>query len=190
MWPQHRMTVIFVVYPWHTLHLCQQCWVDIGVLQWIWNCFYELFLTEGWNNVSHDVLSASIVQKLPDSRLQWARERRQWRAERKEVVCFSGEHHSNLSYNDGRIRVRCYWQERNFLACVVERHNGLMRSVNIGFSLDTICDITPLPCIQGNLNSNHYIMEVLEPKKLHILNLCRTRTSLLRRIMGNSTYLS
>ena len=45
-------------------------------------------------------------------RLQWARERRHWRAEWRNVV-FSDESRFNMSYNDGRIRFRRYAGERN-----------------------------------------------------------------------------
>ena len=48
-------------------------------------------------------------------RLQWARERRHWHAEWRNVL-FSDEFGFTTSYNDGCIRVRCYAGERNLRA--------------------------------------------------------------------------
>ncbi|KAJ4447701.1 hypothetical protein ANN_09709 [Periplaneta americana] len=111
------------------------------------------------STVRRYLLRAGLVARMPlrrlplsrnhqRLRLQWTRERRHWRAEWQNVV-FSDESRFNLYYNDGRMRVRRYRGERNLRACIVERHSGQMPS--------------------GNLNSNRYIREVLEPEVLPLL---------------------
>ena len=66
----------------------------------------------------HRLLRAGLVARMPLRRLplsrdhqrfrrQWARERRHWRAEWRNVV-FSDKSPFNTSYNVGRIRVRRY----------------------------------------------------------------------------------
>ena len=73
-----------------------------------------------------------------------------------------------MSYNDGHIRVRCYAGERNLRACILQRHTGPMPSVMvwraIGYNMQS-----RLLHIKGNLNSNHYIREVLQPEVLSLL---------------------
>ena len=51
------------------------------------------------------------------------RERRHWRAVWQNVM-FSDESRFNMSYNDGRIRVRRYAGERNLRACILQRQRG------------------------------------------------------------------
>ena len=63
-------------------------------------------------------------------RLQWARERRHWPAEWRNVV-FSDESRFNMSYNDRRIRVRRYAGERNLRAYILQRHRGPTLSVMV-----------------------------------------------------------
>ena len=66
------------------------------------------------------------LRRLPLSRdhqhlrLQGARKRRHWHAEWRNVV-FSDESRFNMSYNDGRIRVRRYAGEHNLRDCILER---------------------------------------------------------------------
>ncbi|KAJ4437328.1 hypothetical protein ANN_17466 [Periplaneta americana] len=113
------------------------------------------------STVRRRFLRAGLVARIPlhrlslfrnhqRLRLQWARERHHWRAEWQNEV-FSDESHFNLSYNDGRIRVRRYRGERNLRACIVERH-----------SVQT-------PSVMGNLNSNRYIRDVSEREVLPLL---------------------
>ena len=66
----------------------------------------------------HRLLLSRDHQRL---RLQWVRERRHLRAEWRNVVCLV-ESRFNMSYNDGRIRVRRYAGERNLRACILQRH--------------------------------------------------------------------
>ena len=95
-------------------------------------------------------------------RLQWTRERRHWRAEWRNVV-FPDESRFNMSYNDGRIRVR-----RNLSACILQRHKGSTPSVMvwgaIGYNMRS-----RLLRIECSLNINRYIREVLQSEVLPLL---------------------
>ena len=66
-----------------------------------------------------------------------------------------------MSYNNGRIRVQCYAGERNMRVCILQRHRGLTPSAMvwgpIGYNMQS-----RLLRIEGNLNSNRYIREVLQ----------------------------
>ncbi|KAJ4451771.1 Component of the cap-binding complex (CBC) [Periplaneta americana] len=84
--------------------------------------------------VRRHLLRAGLVahmplRRLPLSRnhqclrLQWVRECRHWHAEWQNVV-FSDEFRFNLSYNDGHIHVKHYYDEHNLRACIVELHSG------------------------------------------------------------------
>ena len=130
------------------------------------------------STVRHPLLRAGLVacmplHRLPLSRdhqclrLQWTRERRQWCAEWQNVV-FSDESCFNMSYNDGRIHVRHYTGECNLRACILQRHRGPMPSVMvwdaIGYNMRS-----RLIRIEGNLNSNCYIREILQPDVLSLL---------------------
>ena len=97
-----------------------------------------------------------------------ARGRRHWRADWRNLV-FSDESRSKMSYNDDRIRVRRYAGERNLRTCILQRHRGptpnVMVWVAIGYNM-RFC----LLRIEGNLNSNRYIREVLKPEVLPLLH--------------------
>ena len=100
-------------------------------------------------------------------RLQGARECRYWHAEWRNVV-FSEESRFNMSYNYGRIRVRRYAGKGNLTACIFQRHRGPTSCVMVwsavGYNMRS-----RLLRIGGNLNSNHYIREVLQPEVLPLL---------------------
>ena len=118
-------------------------------------------------------LAHTPLRRLPLSRnhqrlrQQWARERCHWHAEWQNVV-FSDESRFNMSYNDSRIRVRCYAGERNLRACILQQHRGPTPSVmvwgTIGYNMQS-----HLQHIEDNLNRNHYIREVLQPEVLPLL---------------------
>ena len=73
---------------------------------------------------------------------------------------FLDESRFNMSYNDGRIRVRRYAGERNLRARIFQRRRGSRSSVmvwdEIGYNMRS-----RLLRIEGNLDSNRYIREVL-----------------------------
>ena len=121
------------------------------------------------------ILRAGLVTRLPlrrlplpsdqqRLRLQWAREHSHWRTDWRNVV-FSDESRFRISYNFGRKRVRRYAGECNLRACNLQRHRGPTSCVMIwgaiGYNMDS-----RLLCIEGNLNSNRYIREGLQPEVL------------------------
>ena len=145
-------------------------------------------LSHRWSTATGFDLSASTVRRrllrsalvvriplrrLPLSwyhqrlRLQCSRERRHWHAEWRNVV-FSDESRFNMSYNDGRIRVRRYTGEHNLSTCILQRYRGPAPSVMVwganGYNMRS-----RLLHIEGNLNSNRYIREVLQPEVLPLL---------------------
>ena len=73
-----------------------------------------------------------------------------------------------MSYKDGCIRVRCYTGERSLRACILQWLRGPTPSVMvwgaIGYNMRS-----RLLRIEGNLNSNRYIREVLQPEVLPLL---------------------
>ena len=145
-------------------------------------------LSRRWSTATGLDLSASTVhrrlsraglvahmplRRLPFSRdhqrlrLQWARERRHWRAEWRNVV-FSDKSRFNMSYNDGRIDVRRYAGERNLRVCILQRHKGPTPSVIVWGAIGY--NMRPrFLRIEGNLNRNRYIREVLQPEVLPLL---------------------
>ena len=83
--------------------------------------------------VRRRLLRAGLVARMPLRRLPLSRDyqrlRLQWaRAEWRNLV-FSDESRINMSYNDGRIRLRRYAGERNLRACILQRHRGPTLSV-------------------------------------------------------------
>lgn len=100
-------------------------------------------------------------------RLQWADEHRAWRADWQQVV-FSDESRFNLWNHDGRIRVRRYAGERCLPQCVVERHSGRTPGVMVWGAI-SYHRRSQLLRIEGNLNSNRYVREVLEPEVVPFL---------------------
>ncbi|GFU13727.1 transposable element Tc3 transposase [Trichonephila clavipes] len=90
-----------------------------------------------------------------------------WAAEWNEVV-LTDESRICLQHHDGRIRVWRHRGERMLNSCVMHRYTGpapcIMVWCGIGYQSHT-----PLVCIAGTLNIQHYITEVLEPVVLPYL---------------------
>ncbi|GFY01134.1 transposable element Tcb2 transposase [Trichonephila clavipes] len=95
-------------------------------------------------------------------RLQWAHEHRTWQADWHQVV-FSDESRFILWDHDGRIRGRRYAGERCLPECVIERHNCLTPGVMVWGAISCQRQ-SNLVRIEGNLNSNRYVREVLQPE--------------------------
>ncbi|GFT59901.1 transposable element Tc1 transposase [Trichonephila clavipes] len=74
----------------------------------------------------------------------------------------------NLWDHDGRIRVRRYAGERCLPECVIERHSGLTAKV-IDWGAISYPGRSNLLRIEGNLNSNRYVREVLQPEVIPFL---------------------
>ena len=87
-----------------------------------------------------------------------------WCAEWQNVV-FSDKSHYNMYYNDGCIHVGPFAGECNLRACILQWHRGPTPSVMVwgatGYNMQS-----RLLRIEGNLNSNRYIREVLQPEVL------------------------
>ena len=66
-----------------------------------------------------------------------------------------------MSYNDGRVRVRRYAGERNLRACILQRRKGPTPSVMVWGAIGYNMRSRRLR-IEGNVNSNHYIREILK----------------------------
>ncbi|GFX84998.1 transposable element Tcb2 transposase [Trichonephila clavipes] len=90
-----------------------------------------------------------------------------WQADWLQVV-FSDESLFNLWNHDGCIRVRRYAGERCLPECVIERNSGLTTGVMVWDAIP-YHGRTNLLRIEGNLNSNRYVREVLHPEVVHFL---------------------
>ncbi|GFX57356.1 transposable element Tc1 transposase [Trichonephila clavipes] len=100
-------------------------------------------------------------------RRQGAHEHRTWQADWNQVV-FSDESRFNLRYHDGRIRVRRYAGEGGLPECVIERHSGLTPGVMVWDAI-LYHGRSNLLRIEGNLNSNRYVRDVLQPEVVPFL---------------------
>ncbi|GFX64531.1 transposable element Tc1 transposase [Trichonephila clavipes] len=100
-------------------------------------------------------------------RLQWAHEYRAWQADWHQVV-FSDESRFNLLDHDGRIRVKRYTGERCFPECVIERRSGLTPGVMVWGAI-SYHGRSILLRVEGNLNSNRYVREELQPEVIPFL---------------------
>ena len=100
-------------------------------------------------------------------RLQWAHAHRDWRADWQRVV-FSDESRFNVWHHDGRIHVRRYAGERHLPECIIQRHTGRTPGVMVWGAI-AYHGRSQLLRIMGNLNSNRYIGEVLEPEVVPFL---------------------
>ncbi|GFU87218.1 transposable element Tcb1 transposase [Trichonephila clavipes] len=112
--------------------------------------------------------SPLIVLPLTQNRHQWCYERRMWTAEWNEVV-FTDESRICLQHHDDRIRVWRHRGERMLNSCVMHHHTGPEPGIivwgGIGYH-----SRTSLVRIDGTLNSQRYISEVLEPVILPYLH--------------------
>ncbi|GFS90173.1 transposable element Tc1 transposase [Trichonephila clavipes] len=74
----------------------------------------------------------------------------------------------NLWNHDGRIHVRRYDGERCLPECVIERHSGLTPGVMFWGAI-SYHGRSNLQRIEGNLNNNRYVHEVLQPEVVPFL---------------------
>ncbi|GFV42316.1 transposable element Tcb2 transposase [Trichonephila clavipes] len=100
-------------------------------------------------------------------RLQWAHEHRAWQADLHQVV-FSDESRFNLRDHNSRIHITRYASECCLPESVMERHSGLTPGV-MAWGAISYHGRTHLLRIEGNLNSNRYIHEVLQPEVVNFL---------------------
>ncbi|GFX68454.1 hypothetical protein TNCV_3998861 [Trichonephila clavipes] len=76
--------------------------------------------------------------------------------------------HRGLRDHDGRIRVRSYASERCFPECVIKRHSGRTPGVIVWGAISYHGRSNLLP-IEGNLNNNRYVSDVLQPEVVSFL---------------------
>ncbi|GFW33765.1 uncharacterized protein TNCV_4052141 [Trichonephila clavipes] len=84
-----------------------------------------------------------------------------WGAECNEVI-FTEESRICLQHHDGLIRIWRHRGERMVNSCVMHRHTGPAPGITVWGGIGYHSH-TPLVCIDGTLNSQRYISEVLEP---------------------------
>ncbi|KAJ8893429.1 hypothetical protein PR048_006027 [Dryococelus australis] len=107
------------------------------------------------STVRHCLLRDGLVARMPLRRLPLSRNHKRLRLQWQNLV-FPDESRFNMSYSDGRIRVRHYRGDRNMAACFVERHRGQTPSVMFwGANRYNI--------------RNRYIREVLGPEVLPVV---------------------
>ncbi|GFX43424.1 transposable element Tc1 transposase [Trichonephila clavipes] len=92
---------------------------------------------------------------------------RAWQADWPQVA-FSDESRFKLWDHDGRFRVRRYAGERCITECVIVKHNGLTPKVMV-WSAILYHGRSNLLRIEGNLNSNKYVHEVVHPEVVPFL---------------------
>ena len=97
------------------------------------------------------------------ARLQWAKRHFRWGRQQWPRVLFSDEPRFNLSHHDGRIRVFRRRGERFADNCLIERDRFGGGSVMVW---DGIMGRrkTNLIVVQGNLNAQGYINQILQPE--------------------------
>ncbi len=108
---------------------------------------------------------ATVPDMTPDHeriRLAWCRHRRRWNQIQWGNILFSDESRFCLKKNDGRVRVWRRRGERHARACVQAKkafHGG---SVMVWAGI-TARGKTPLVIVNGNLNAQVYIDQILRP---------------------------
>ncbi|PRD36034.1 UNVERIFIED_CONTAM: hypothetical protein NCL1_09849 [Trichonephila clavipes] len=81
---------------------------------------------------------------------------------------FSHKSRFNLWDHDGHIRVRRYAGERYLPECVIEQHSGLILGVMVWGAISYHGRSNFLR-IEGNLNGNWYVHEMLQPEVVSLL---------------------
>ena len=99
------------------------------------------------------------------ARLQWARRHFLWGRQQWARVLFSDESRLNLSHHDGRIRVFRRRGERFADNCLIERDRFGGGSVRVWGGRRK----TNLIVVQGNLNAQGYINQILQPEAVPFL---------------------
>lgn len=103
-----------------------------------------------------------------ERRLNWARTHRNWTLQRWRGVLYSDESRICLDRPDRRLRVWRRRGERYSDPCILEQDRWGGVSILVWGGI-TYHSRTPLVVIDGNLNAQRYITEVLEPTLLPFL---------------------
>ena len=102
------------------------------------------------------------------ARLQWAQRHFRWRRQQWPRVLFSDESRFNLSHHDGRIRVFRRRGECFADNCLIERDRFGGGSVMVCGGIMGRRK-TNLIVVQGNLNAQGYINQILQPEAVPFL---------------------
>ena len=161
MWPQHGKTAILSASTVLSLCWCTATGLDLSA-----------------STVHRRLLRTGLVARIPLCqlplsidhqclRLPQAHEHHHWQAEWRNIV-FLEESHFSMSYSDDCIHGQRYARESSLWVCILQGHRGPTPSVMvwgaIGYSM-----WSHVLHIEGNLNSNRYIREVLRPEVLPVL---------------------
>ena len=101
-------------------------------------------------------------------RLQWVQRHFHWGRQQWARVLFSDESRFNLSHHDGRIRVFRRREERFADNCLIERDQFGGRSVMVCGGIMGRRK-TNVIVVQGNLNAQGYINQILQPEAVPFL---------------------
>ena len=102
------------------------------------------------------------------ARLQWAKRHFRWGRQQWPRVLFSDESRFNLSHHDGRIRVFRRRGERFADNCLIGRDRFGGGSLMVWGSIMGRKK-TNLIVVQGNLNAQGYINQILQPEAVSFL---------------------
>ena len=124
------------------------------------------------NPATHSAKEAYVGQVLTArhraARLQWAQRHFRWGRQQWARVLFSDESRFNLNHHGGRIRVFRRRGERFADKCLIERDRFGGGSVMV-WGVIMGRRKTNLIVVQGNLNAQGYINQILQPETVHFL---------------------
>lgn len=110
-----------------------------------------------------------LSQRHRTARLNWTQLHYRWRRAQWNRIVFTDESRFNLSHHDGRVRVYRRRGERFADACVLQRNRFGGGSVMVwgGIMANRKTDLV---FVQGNLNAQGYINQVLRPVAVPFIN--------------------
>ena len=109
-----------------------------------------------------------LTARHPAARLHWAQRHFRWERQQWARVLFPDESRFNLSHHDGRIRVFRRRGERFADNCLIERDRFGGGSVMVWGGIMGRRK-TNLIVVQGNLNAQGYINQILQPEAVPFL---------------------
>ena len=113
-------------------------------------------------------MGQALTARHRAARLQWAQRHFRWGRHQWARVIFSDESRFNLSHHDGQIRVFRRWGERFADNCLIKRDRFRGGSVMVRGGIMGRRK-TSLIVVQGNLNAQGYINQILQPKAVSFL---------------------
>lgn len=110
-----------------------------------------------------------LTRRHRAARLNWAQLHLRWRRAQWNEIVFTDESRFHVSHNDGRVRVYRRRNERFADACVVQNNRFGGGSLMIWGGIQGNRK-TDLVFVQGNLNAQGYINQVLRPVAVPFIN--------------------